>query len=111
MFKLVQTFSGIVVAIRGAVGELEEVAQPQADLGGDPRREPLQRGRLQRRDVRGQRVADHAEQRGPVRQLHERVSLAGAEDALGGNSIEFRYRPKSGPKNCPRVKSKEDACV
>ena len=82
------------MAIRGAVGELEEVAQPQADLGGDPRREPLQRGRLQRRDVRGQGVADHAQQSGPVRQLHERVTLAGAEDALGVNSIELKNGPK-----------------
>ena len=52
-----QTFSGIVVTIRSAAGELEEVAEPQADLGGDPRREPLQRGGLQRRNVRGQRMA------------------------------------------------------
>ena len=70
------------MTICGAVGELEEVAQPQADLGGDPRRESLQRGRLQRRDVGGQGVADDAEERSAVRQLHERVALAGAEDAL-----------------------------
>ena len=76
------TFSGVVVAVGGAVGELEEVAEPQADLGRDPRREPLEGRRLQRRDVGRERVADHAEQRRPVRQLHQRVALAGAEDAL-----------------------------
>ena len=76
------TFSGVVVAVGGAVGELEEVAEPEADLGGDPGREPLEGRRLQRRDVRRERVADHAEQRSPVRQLHQRVALAGAKNTL-----------------------------
>ena len=31
------TLSGVIVTVGGTVGELEELAHPQADLGGDAR--------------------------------------------------------------------------
>ena len=70
-----QPLPDVIVAVGQATGELEYVAHPHADLGGDPGGESLQGDGLQGGDVGGEGVRHHGQQGGAVTELGKYLTL------------------------------------
>ena len=70
-----QPLPDVIVAVGQATRELEYVAHPHTDLGGDPGGESLQGDGLQGGDVGGEGVRDHGQEGGAVTELGKYLTL------------------------------------